>query len=148
MTLQGYGFDPRRALHKAWRQSSYARTALIDNKPVAMWGVTAPLLGETAYVWLVMSDDIAHMPRAILTEAKRELSAIMQNYQEVATTVLPNDEAAIRFALHLGFHDHHDEEDEPASHKTRLREVMENPRHRIPVGDSFVIGLGYHGGHA
>lgn len=143
MTLQGYGFDPRRALHRIFLASGYRRTALIGGRPVAMWGVMAPLLGETAYVWLVMSDEIAHLPRQIVKEAKRELAEIMANYSEAATTVLPSDEAAVRFALYLGFHDNH-EDDERLSHKTRARMLLDNPRHRIPVGDSYVVGLGYH----
>lgn len=142
MTLQSFGQDPRRALHRVFLQSLYCRTALIDGKPVAMWGVVAGLMSETAYVWLVISDQIANIPLSITREAKAELSKIMERYEELATTVLPDDDAAIRFAVYLGFHDDHD--GPRLSRKAREREIRENPAHRIPVGDQYVIALGYH----
>lgn len=141
ITLQDYGYLPRAALHRVFVRSIYCRTALVDDKPVAMWGVVSTLLNDTAYVWLVMSDEIAHIPRTIVREAKRELAAIMGRYREVAATVLPDDDAAIRFAVYLGFHDN---DAEGQSRKATAREIRENPRHRIPVGDTYVIGLGYH----
>lgn len=143
ITLQAFGYEPRRALHRIFLNSFYCRTALIDGKPVAMWGVTGTLLGDVAYVWLVLSDDIASMPRSIVKEAKRELSAIMENYREIATTVLPDDAAAIRFAVYLGFHDNHEGGD-TQSRKALERDIRENPKHRIAVGDHYVIRLAYH----
>lgn len=147
VTLQAYGFDPRRALHDVFVESHYARTALVEGKPVAMWGLKGQLLSEVAYVWLVLSEEIGVLPLQIVREARKEMAEIMANYSEVATTVLPNDEQAVAFALCLGFHDRHDEED-PLPLKHRVRQVLDNPRHRIPIGESYVIGLGYHGGHA
>lgn len=146
MTLQGFGYDPRKALHKAFMQSFYCRTALMNGSPVAMWGVTGTLLSCEAFVWLVLSDRIANIPLSIVREAKSELSRIMQNYDELATTVLPDDEAAIRFAVYLGFHDRHDS-DERLSRREIQQLIMTDPKYRIPIGDSFVIALGYHGGH-
>ena len=142
ITLQDYGYLPRAALHRAFLRSLYCRTALIDGRPVAMWGVDGTLLSDTAYVWLVMSDEIAHIPRTIVREAKRELAAIMGRYSEVAATVLPDDDAAIRFAVYLGFHDRHDEDE--STRRELVRKIRENPLYRIPVGDRYVIGLGYH----
>lgn len=142
MTLQSFGFDPRRALHRAMRSSFYCRTALMDGKPVAMWGIKGNLMCDVAFVWLVLSDDIANIPGAITREARRELRAIMANYRELATTVLPDDAAAVRFAVYLGFHDRHE-----GKRKDIEREILANPRYRIPIGDSFVLGLGYHPGH-
>lgn len=145
MTLQAYGFDPRRALHKVFLESHYCCTALMDGKPVAMWGLCGPLLGDVASVWLVLSDEIAQFPLTVVKAARKELVSIMQNYREVSTTVLPDDEAAIRFALYLGFHDNHDDDDgEPMNRKQLARALVENPRYRIPIGESYVIGLGYH----
>ena len=146
ITLEGYGYEPRSALHRIFIRSFYCRTALVDGHPVAMWGVTGTMLSESAYVWLVMSDEIAAFPRAIVREAKAQLASIMNGYDEVATTVLPDDDAAIRFALYLGFHDRHDDQAERLPRKAMERVIRENPRYRIPVGDSYVIELGYHAG--
>lgn len=144
VTLQGFGFRPREALRRAYVSSRYCRTAVIDGRPVAMWGITGPLLSDGAYVWLVLSDRIASMPVAVVREARAELARFMTNYRELAITVLPDDEAAIRFALYLGFHDREEPDGSLLPRKALLREIMTNPKHRIPVGDSYVIALGYH----
>jgi len=143
VSLSGYGFDPRKALHRVVLDSAYCRTAKADGFPIAMWGIVAPALASTAYVWLVMSDEVAKMPRSVVVTAREELAAIMESYDEIATTVLPDDEAAIRFALYLGFHD--DDEEEPASHKVRAKRLRENPHNRIPVGDGYVVAVSYRG---
>lgn len=146
MTLQGFGYAPRGALHRAFVASLYRRTAMIDGAPVAMWGIVGTLTDDEVLVWLVMSDEIANIPLSIVRAARAELAKIMERYEELATTVLPDDEAAIRFALHLGFHDRHDDEGPPLSRHELRREVMTNPKYRVPIGDSYVIALGYHGG--
>lgn len=141
ITLQDFGIDPRHALHRAFIASRYCRTALMDGRPIAMWGVKGTMLGDTAAVWLVLSQDVTHMPVAVVKEAQAELARIMQTVDEIAITVLPDDEAAIRFACHLGFHDR---EDIRLSRKELVRAIMDDPKYRIPIGDQFVIALGYH----
>lgn len=120
--MEHYGGDPRRSVFQAFRQSFYCRTALIDGKPVAMWGVASTLLNEYAEVWLVLSHEIGRMPLAIVREARAELSRVTEDYSHLEATILPEDEASIRFAQFLGFVD--DEE-------------------RIPIGDSYVLRMSY-----
>lgn len=143
ITLQGFGMEPRRALHRAFMASNYCRTAMIDNQPVAMWGVKGALLGDEALCWLVLSNAAARMPVSVVKEARAELARIMDSYREIAITVLPDDEAAIRFAVYLGFHDR-DNDDDLYSRKELCQEILANPLYRIPVGDRYVIALGYH----
>ena len=82
------------------------------------------------------------MPFSIVREARSELALIMGRYHELATTVLPDDDDAIRFAVYLGFHDR----DGSASRKELIAAIKADPKYKIPVGDSYVIGLGYHPG--
>ena len=142
ITLQGFGLEPRRALHRAFVASHYCRTALDpDGRPIAMWGVKATILAEVAFVWLVLSNQVTHMPVAVVKEAQAELAKIMRDVDEVAITVLPDDEAAVRFAVHLGFHDR---EDIRLSRKELVAAILADPKMKIPVGDQFVVALGYH----
>lgn len=140
ITLERFGEDPRRGLHRAFIASNYCRTALIDGKPVAMWGVCGALMSNVASVWLVIAEDIVNLPLTIVREARAELAHVMENYHELTTTVLPDDAAAVRFALYLGFQGFGEDD---APRKVRYEDLMSDPRHRIPVGDSYVIGLGY-----
>lgn len=143
ITLQGFGYEPRRALHRAFLASYYCRTAVLDGKPIAMWGTKSVLLGDEALVWLVLSDEVTKMPLSVVKEARAELAKIMDDYREVAITVLPDDEAAIRFAVFLGFHDR-DNDDGHFTRKDMCQQIRENPNYRIPIGDSYVVALGYH----
>lgn len=146
ITLQGFGLTPRPALHRAFLASSYCRTAMRDGKPIAMWGVKSTLLGDTALVWLVLSESVTSMPISIVKEAKAELAKVMETKREIAITVLPDDEAAIRFAVYLGFHDR-DNDDGHLSRKALCQAIVADPQHRVPVGDHYVIALGYHPSH-
>lgn len=145
VTLQGFGFKPREALRRAFVDSYYSRTALVGNRPVAMWGVKGSLLDEAAMVWLVLSEEITQMPRAIVREARAELARVMLNKSEIAITVLPDDEAAIRFAVHLGFHDR-DNDDGSLSRRAMCEAIVRDPQYRVPLGENYVIALGYHPG--
>lgn len=149
VTLASFGFEPRRALHRAFIASSYCRTALIDDKPIAMWGVQSVLLGDTAFAWLVLSERVTQMPLAVVREARAELAKVMVSKSEIAITVLPDDEAAIRFAVFLGFHDR-DNDDGRMSRRDLCEAIRSDPKHRIPLGENYAIALGYHSsfGHA
>lgn len=140
ITLERFGEDPRRALHRAFIASNYCRTALIDGKPVAMWGVCGALMSNVASVWLVIAEDIVKLPLVIVREARSELAHVMGNYHELVTTVLPDDAAAVRFALYLGFQGF---EEDDLLHKVKYEDLMNDPKYRVPVGDSYIIALGY-----
>lgn len=144
VTLQGFGFNPREALRRAFVVSSYCRTAMKGGKPIAMWGVKTGLLADKGMVWLVLSNEVTHMPVAVVREARAELAKVMETLDEVAITVLPDDEAAIRFAVAMGFHDR----EEGLSRKDLTRQIMTDPKFKVPIGDSYVVALGYHPGIA
>lgn len=135
VALEEFGFDPRRALHRAFMTSFYCRTAIMDDHPVAMWGAIGVVIGMSAYVWLVLSEDIRHMPRAILTEARRELGDVMERYPFISATVLPHDTAAVRFAKHLGFGGDNDVDD-----------PLTDEKYRIPIGDTYAVRMTYRKG--
>lgn len=133
MALSGYGFNPREALRRAFVASMHVRTALIEGRPVAMWGVAGTLLGESAQVWLVIAEDVRRLPVALVKQARNELSVLADGYGRIDATLLPDDEASIRFAKHLGFAGDDPDDD-----------VMTDERYRIPLGDAYAIRLAYH----
>jgi hypothetical protein len=143
--LGRHGFDPRRALHKAVNNSRICKTALVDGQPEAIWGVQAPLLSEAGFVWLAMSDHVTQYRKAIVSEARRQLSEMMLDYSELVTTVLPEDRTSISFAIFLGFHDRHRDRNAVPRRKELEAELVQDPQYRIASGDSYVIALGWHG---
>lgn len=137
LAMQNYGVNPRVGLHRVFVSSNYTRTALVDGRPVAMWGVVGMLMGDTAFVWLVLAQETGQIPRAIVREARAELQRVMDNYSHIMMTVLPDDEPSVRFALHLGFRPMDGE------YMGDAKDALTNPRFRIPIGDSYVIQMGY-----
>lgn len=108
MTIQDAGHDPRRTVHRAFVSSHYCRTALIDNRPVAMWGMSGNLLSDHAMVWLVLSDEAAKLPLAVVKCARRELEIMHDMGGTLYATIGRDDEPAAIFARTLGFRPTHD----------------------------------------
>lgn len=127
-------------------QSYLRRSALVDGRPVAMWGVIGTLVSAEGYVWLALSDEAARYPVAVLREAKRQLAAIMQTKRELATTIDVDDSAARRFAVFFGFHVAHDEGGSPATTKAERRRLLDylDKREDIRLGDGKIIPMGLH----
>jgi hypothetical protein len=102
-------------------------------------------------VWLALTQEATKYHRAILKETRRELDTIMRSKRELVTTLMGEDDAAKRFAAFLGFHVAHDGLGERATSSQErrrfVRYISENPELRIPVGGTFVIGVGYHADH-
>jgi hypothetical protein len=137
IAVQAFGLVPREALHRAFMSSYYCRTALKDDRPVAMWGVAAPIIGDTAAIWLVLAQDMGIPPLPIVRKAREELERVAETYPRVMMTVLPDDEDSVAFALFLGFR--------PTDGEVfgEGDEGMTNPRFRIPIGDSYIVQMGY-----
>ncbi len=131
----------RREFLKIFDDSAFRRSWIVDGKLAAVGGVTGSLLSPHGFVWLALSEDVIRFPLAIIRESRRQLGEIMATKTELATTILANDEVALRFSAFLGFHGKHD-----ATLRTwrdHLRGFqVESPR--IPVDRGFAIAVGYH----
>ena len=84
----------------------------------------------------------------IVRHAVRLLKQEMRTRSELAATILLGDEAALKFAVYLGFHVSHDGEGEPATNRAsrkRLAHYVENKQDiPIQVGQISVIPMGVH----
>lgn len=141
IAMQRFGFDPRRAVRHAFMGSFYSRTALVNGRPVAMWGAYGALLSDFAEPWLALTMDVMSMPIAIVREARKELAVMMRDRPQLITAMIPDDDAAIRFALYLGFSDK-----DGGPRKEMERRIKSDPESRISYGDSYVIPLLYNAG--
>lgn len=101
--LRGFGQDPRRALLSAFTASSYARTAMIDGAPVAMWGTHGVLMSNQATIWAAFSKAATQFPLAIVRRARAELNAMAEGGNRLYAAVLKEDERAMLFAETIGF---------------------------------------------
>lgn len=147
-TLIEMGINTHRELRKMFDGSCYRRAWLIDGELAALGGVYAPYLSTTGFLWLALSQWATRFPMAVVREARRQLDEIMIVKRELATTILPKDAAALRFAVFLGFHVSDDGEGARAYTHDGRRMLMEYARSndacRFARPEGTVIAMGYH----
>jgi hypothetical protein len=97
------GFTPRWLLRAAFRESLYARTALIGTDIAGMWGLKAPILSDTGQPWLVTASIIETRRFAFIREAKREVAAMLAIKPRLEDYVIADYQGAVRLLEVLGF---------------------------------------------
>lgn len=102
-TLRAFGLEPRRALFRAFTDSRYSRTALIDGIPVAMWGIIGPALSGNAEVWLALGDKASRYPLSIVRRTKSELADMAERCGILYARIRREDRRAMLFAVTMGF---------------------------------------------
>lgn len=142
------GLDPHRELRRNFEASSWVRTALMDGQIVAMAGIIGSDIASTGFLWLVLSQQAMRHPVAMIRLFRRELDRVMSTRHELATLVGPDDPAAVRLAVFMGFHCEHDGEGSPAMSRFGRRQlarfVTNNTELRMPFGTGYGIPMGYH----
>jgi len=107
--VRGLGHSPKRALYRGYRNSVLCRSALIDGRCAAMWGIGigrvpgASLLGRVATPWLLTAADVEAVPHAYVRIGKTELAAMKALFPQLVGYVAADYAAAIRFLTMIGF---------------------------------------------
>lgn len=102
-TIRAFGESPRASLLRAYRLSPYCRTALIEGRPVAMWGVVGAALSNAAEAWVALGDDSLRWPLSIARETKKELRVMAGKVETLYARVGRDDRRAMLFAVTMGF---------------------------------------------
>lgn len=148
LVIADVGGNLHRELHDRFSASSFRRAWLIDGELAALGGVVATPIASTGYIWLALGELALRHRIATVREARRQLDEIMRVKREIATVILPEDTAALRLAIFLGFHVSHDGLGSPASTRVErlaLRRFLEAADEiRIPLGRGRAIPVGYH----
>lgn len=97
------GMDAHRELRRAFMDSSWSRTWMRDDVPVAIGGVSGSLLSPAGYVWLALTEGVTRFPFQIVREARRQIAAMMETRTEIQSLAVLCDPTAWRFAMALGF---------------------------------------------
>jgi hypothetical protein len=140
--LEKLGAHQHQELRTIFNASTIRKVCFFDGKLAAVGGVTGSLASNMGYVWLVLTETALQYPIETFRRARLELAVIMETQFELATTVVAEDPAAVRFALALGFHTR-DEEIEK-NRKALAARIIADETLRLSLGNGFVIPLGYH----
>lgn len=135
-------------LRACFEDSAFCRAWLIDGKLAALGGVRGTLTDPLGYVWLALSARALKFPVAVVREARRQLDEIMATRVELATTLLLDDEAAIRFSVFLGFHVDDDGPGARAWSRQGRQDLIgylqRATEQRVRVGHGYAVAVGYH----
>lgn len=142
------GLDLHRELSARFAETIEPKAWLINGKLAALGGVMGTGLCPGGYVWLAVTDEVFKHRVAFIREAKRQLALVMESRRELATVLVPEDRAALRLAIYLGFHVRDQGLGSPARSRAErhaLQFYLESAKDlRIAMGTGGAIAVGYH----
>lgn len=101
---EAMGKSPKQALRQALALSDKAWTALVDDRPEAMFGVvTESLLGRTAVPWFLGTDEVYRHGRELLMWGPPMLSRLCDSRCAFRNLVSSHNSQAIRLLKRWGF---------------------------------------------
>lgn len=137
-----------RELRAMFARSFYTRAAFIDGHLAAMWGAEGSMIGSEAFLWLALSQYALRYPVTVLRHARREIELLASTRQTLVTTVIPEDEPALRLATFLGFESPDGFGGGPArsaiSRRNLIQYMERSPHLLVQAGGAQQIGLVWH----
>lgn len=94
---------PRAELRNYMARSFECGTGLIDDAPVAMWGLIGSPLATEAMVWLCMTEKARRHPLILVREVIAFLGRNLETLHAITAFVDADDARAMRFAQFMGF---------------------------------------------
>lgn len=141
------GMSSHHELRGKYDSSVFRKAWLINGRLAALGGITGSRLSAFGLVWLALSNEAMRYPLAIVKEARRQLAAAMQTKHMLVTSLLDGDEAAMRFAVFMGFVPYDENEVSPAAsvhgRRDMKRKIDESGLARAPLGNGFVVTMTY-----
>lgn len=102
-TLQSLGITPYNALYSSYQRSLYAKSAFIDGKLVAMWGLAGTYLGPAGYPWLALAPSVEKYPFKVVFRYRQELKEMLQLFPVLIEDVDVRNVKSVRLLKLMGF---------------------------------------------
>jgi len=100
---KAFGMSPGRALRSAVKSALYAKSAWLDGKIVAMWGVSGPVISDTGSAWMLTGNGVEKIPLTFAHIAMQELEEMHRYKKVLIGHVVADYHEAVRFLSILGF---------------------------------------------
>lgn len=98
------GLPAREALKECVANAEWASVALIDDKPVCVFGLTeASMLGGDGYPWMLCAEGVERHARTLLICAPRFVGEMQAQCERLSNVVHAHNRSAIRFLKWCGF---------------------------------------------
>ena len=102
-SMEGFGNKARPWVRWLVGRSCQVEVALIEGRPVAMWGTLGTLASTEVSIWFLVADDIRDRKFAIARAAKRTIERILLTVDTITSVIVIGDPRARRFIEFLGF---------------------------------------------
>lgn len=97
------GFTPLKALWQSYRGSIICKTAHINGKIAAIWGLSGSVFSDTARPWLIMTPETKEHPMRVAFRYRKELENMLKMFPILEDYVPADNEASIRLLEIMGF---------------------------------------------
>ena len=97
------GLTPLKALWSSYRQSIICKSAFIDGKLAAIWGVSGSMFGDTGRVWLVLTPETQQYPFRVAFRYRKEINKMLDMFPILEEYVPEGNEKSIRMLELMGF---------------------------------------------
>lgn len=97
------GTPLRKGVWRSYRGTTMRRTAFVDGKIAAMWGVGGVLLSGMGHPWLLTTKQVDLVPLSVVRVGRAEVSLMLDAFPKLLNYVDASYERACRFIQMLGF---------------------------------------------
>lgn len=99
-----HNWSPKTALIKSVTRSSHISCAVVDDEPIAIFGVACwLLLTGTASPWLLGTDELRHHRKVFITETRKGVQEMINLYPYLVNWVHCDNLASIIWLRSMGF---------------------------------------------
>jgi|SRR5215471_10905680 len=103
MEITCFGARPFVVIRKCYKQSHYKRTALVEGRIAAMWGLGGVMLGSKGEPWLLTAPAIERAPISFVREARVEVARLCSMSRHLEGFCAASYSRAHRLLRILGF---------------------------------------------
>ncbi len=102
--IVAFGFTPSQALWRSYKASLFRKTALIDGKVAAAWGICGKFMGETGAPWLLTTSEVKKVSPLKFTRIyQQEVKEMLKLFPKLENYTIASYTAAIRLLDIVGF---------------------------------------------
>jgi hypothetical protein len=102
--IEAAGGNPEYALYRTLECSLWSNTALLDETPVAFWGIAGVALGDVGVPFLLTSKDVLKVPAITFARVyKNQIQRMRKSFPHLENCVDANYTGAVKMLKIAGF---------------------------------------------
>lgn len=101
--IKSYGLKPHELLRMNVQRSSICKTVVVDGKVTAIGGVNSDFVGDSCFVWVVLSENSDSIKFRLIREIINQIKDLFLTKTRILTLIDKRDKKAMRLLEFLGF---------------------------------------------